>query len=109
VLGQHLAQAIALPLVVHHQAHREALAAPVADLGRERLELAAEAAHRARAHRDAGHRRVAPLEQRQLGAAGKREQGRERRRRRRVVGRRLPARGILQDDQGLGGRGSRAG
>jgi cellobiose phosphorylase len=28
-----------LPLVVHHQAHREALAPPVADLGREGLEL----------------------------------------------------------------------
>jgi len=89
VLGQHLAQAIALPLVVHHQADREALAAPVANLGRERLELAAEAAHRARAHRDAGHRTVAALEQRQLEPLEAREQGRERRRRRRVVGRRL--------------------
>ena len=104
VLGQHLAQAIALPLVVHHQADREALAAPVANLGRERLELAAEAAHRARAHRDAGHRTVAALEQRQLEPLEAREQGRERRRRRRVVGRRLQQRGILQDDQGLGGQ-----
>ena len=70
----------------------------------QRLELAAEAAHRARAHRDARHRRVAPLEQRQLEPLEAREQGRERRRRRRVVGRRLQQRGILQDDQGLGGQ-----
>jgi hypothetical protein len=104
VLGQHLPQAVALPLVVHHQAHREALDPPVPDLGREGLELAAEAADRARAHRDPRPRAVATLEQRQLEPLEAREQGRERRGGGRVVGRRLQQRGILQDDHGLGGQ-----
>src|SRR4030095_14266672 len=69
VLGEHLPEPLALALVVDQQTHREALAAPRADLGRERLELAAEAADRARAHGDARRGPVAPLQQGQLAAA----------------------------------------
>ncbi len=103
VLGQHPLQAVALPLVVHHEPHREALPAPVADLADEGLELPAVGADRARAHRDARHPVLAPLEQRQLQALEPREQGRERGGRGRVVRRRLQQGGILQHHQRLRG------
>ena len=70
VLGQDAPEAGGLLLVVHDEAHGEALGPPVADLARQLLEAALEAAHRARAHGDARHAR-----RRRAGAAAARAAG----------------------------------
>ena len=104
-----LAEARRLALVVDDQAHGEALDPPLLDLRREHLELAAVAAHRARAHGEAARLGAGGRQQREVQALELRQQLGQRHRGRGVVGRRLEHGGIEEHREGIAGHvGGRA-